>query len=322
MPKMNARMMRGKTALELATELYTRHMFSLGNVVNLSITPSSKEEQFPSVIMGINGDVMGGMKAPIEVAKKRVDIGFVNPSAIVTLAYRGKGFYKEKLPLRALASFPSWDRIAFAVSKDLKLKSLADLRERKVPLRVSTRSSGVNNTTHYTVSKILALHGLSFANIKQWGGVVEECPRPTSDQRTAGIKTGRVNAVFDEGLHNWLPDALEQGFEILSLESKVLKELELLGYQRSTIPAWKYPKLNEDIATIDFSGWPLITHRWLPNEIAYAVCEAIDARQKVIPVDDDRPLDMRMLCRSTDAAPLGIPLHRGAAQYYKEKGYL
>ena len=95
---MNARMMRGKMALEVAAEVYTRHMFSLGNVVTISIKPSSKEEQFPAVTMGINGDVMGGMQAPIEVGKRRVDIGFVNPSAIVTTAYRGKGFYKERLP--------------------------------------------------------------------------------------------------------------------------------------------------------------------------------------------------------------------------------
>lgn len=322
MAKMNARMMRGKMALEVAAELYTRHMFSLGNVVNISIAPSSKEEQHPAIRMGINGDLMGGMRAPIEVANRHMDIGFVNPSAIVTMAFRGKGFYQEKLPLRALASFPSWDKIAFAVSSDLKLKSLADVRERKIPLKVSTRSSGVNNTTHYTISKILEMHGISLANIKRWGGTVHECPRPTSAERTAGIKTGAVNAVFDEGLHNWVPDALEHGFEILSIEPKMLRQLELLGYKRSTIPAGKYPGLDEDVSTIDFSGWPLITHRWLPNEVAYAICEAIDARQNVIPVDHERPLDMGMLCRSTEAAPLGIPLHPGATQYYREKGYL
>jgi TRAP-type uncharacterized transport system substrate-binding protein len=77
-----------------------------------------------------------------------------------------------------------------------------------------------------------------------------------------------------------------------------------------------------NVETIDFSGWPLITHRWLPNELAYAICEAIDARRNVIPVDDDHPLDMRNLCRSLEGAPLGIPLHPGAKQYYKEKGYL
>lgn len=309
-------------ALEVAAELYSRHMFSLGNVVTVSIKPSSKEEQYPSITMGINGDLMGGMQAPIEVGKRRVDIGFVNPSAIIMMAYRGKGFYKEKLPLRALASFPSWDRMAFAVSKELKLKSLFELRDRKLPLKLSTRSSGVNNTTHYTVAKILSLYGVSFANIKRWGGRIEECPRPTSDRRTEGIKTGRINAVFDEGLPSWLPVALDHGFEVLSLEPKVLKQLERLGYQRTTIPGGKYRNLSANVDTIDFSGWPLITHRWLPNELAYAICEAIDARQNVIPVDDDRPLDMRKLCRSSEAAPLGIPLHPGAEQYYKEKGYL
>ena len=169
MARMNARMMRGKMALEVAAEIYSRHMFSLGNVVTVSIKPSSKEEQFPPICLGINGDVMGGLQAPIEVAKKRVDVGFVNPSAIVTMAYRGKGFYKQKLPLRALASFPSWDRIAFAVSKELKLESLFEIAERKLPLNVSTRSSGVGNTTRYAIDEILSLYGLSFASIKQRG---------------------------------------------------------------------------------------------------------------------------------------------------------
>ncbi len=314
--------MRGKMALEVAAEIYSRHMFSLGNVVTVSIRPSSKEEQFSPITLGINGDVMGGMQAPIEVAKKHVDVGFVNPSAIVTMAYRGKGFYKQKLPLRALASFPSWDRIAFAVSKEFKLKSLFATGERKLPLNVSTRSSGVGNTTRYTIDKILSLCGLSFASIRRWGGKIEECPRPTSEQRIESIKTGKVNAVFDEGIHSWLPVALDHGFEVLALEPKILRQLEPLGFQRAVLPQEKYPKLGGDIQTIDFSGWPLITHRWLPSELAYAICEAIDARQHIIPVDDDHPLDMRKLCRSLDGSPLGIPLHPGAKQYYQEKGYL
>src|SRR5919108_5681385 len=242
MVRMNARMMRGKMALEVAAELYSRHMFSLGNVVTISIKPSSKEEQFPSITMGINGDLMGGMQAPIEVAKRRVDVGFVNPSAIVTMAYRGKGFYREKLPLRALASFPSWDKIAFAVSKELKLKSLFEIGERKLPLNVSTRSSGVGNTTRYAIDKILSLYGLSFASIRRWGERIEECPRPTSEQRIESIKTGKVNAVFDEGLHGWLPVALNDGFEVLSLEPKMLRQLERLGFQRAVLPQEKYPK--------------------------------------------------------------------------------
>lgn len=322
MAKMNARMMRTKMALEVAAELYTQRMFTMGNVAMISIRPSSREEQFPGITMGINGDLMGGMKAPIEVGKQRVDVAFINPSAIVTMAYRGRGFYKEKLPLRALASFPSWDKMAFAVAKDLKIKSLHEIAERKIPLKVSTRSSGIDNTTVYTVNTILALYGMSFSKIKRWGGRVHEVPRPTSPERLDKIKNGQVNAVFDEGIHHWLHDALDHGFEVLPLEPRIVKQLSALGYQRSIIPTVLFPQLKSDIDTIDFSGWPLITHRGLSDDLAYSICQAIDSRQSVIPVDDDDPLDMKKICRSTEAAPLGIPLHRGAKRYYEDKGYL
>ena len=322
MAKMNARMMRTKMALEVAAELYTQRMFTMGNVAAISIQPSSREEQFPGITMGINGDLMGGMKAPIEVGTQRVDVAFINPSAIVTMAYRGKGFYKKKLPLRALGSFPSWDKMAFAVAKDLKIKSLFEIAERKIPLRISTRSSGVDNTTSYTVEKILALYGTSFGKIKNWGGSVHEAPRPTSPERLDGIRTGKVNAVFDEGLHNWLDDALNHGFEVLPLEPRIVKQLSALGYQASVIPSAKFTQLKADVNTIDFSGWPLITHAGFSNDLAYAICEAIDVRQGIIPIDDEDPLDMNKIARGTEAAPLGIPLHPGAKRYYREKGYL
>jgi len=66
----------------------------------------------------------------------------------------------------------------------------------------------------------------------------------------------------------------------------------------------------------------LITHTGLSNTLAYSICEAIDARQSVIPVDDDVPLDMKKLFGSAEAAPLGIPLHSGARKYFAEHGYL
>ena len=39
MAKMNARMMRTKMALEVAAELYTQRMFTMGNVAAISIQP-------------------------------------------------------------------------------------------------------------------------------------------------------------------------------------------------------------------------------------------------------------------------------------------
>jgi len=244
---------------------------------------------------------------------------------MVAMAYRGKGYYKQKMELRVLGGFPSWDRIALVVSKDLGVKSIADIVRRKIPLHVSTRLSGVDNGTYFTIATILGFYGFSFEQIKKWGGRVQECSRPFAQERMSAIKKRTLTAIFDEGVSTtggWLDLALDNGYEIIPIEPAIVKKLESMGYSRARLPKKRYKQLKEDVLTIDYSGWALVTHKWLPNRIAYAAIETIDERKKVIPVDDDRPLNMRNLCHSTEKCPLRVPLHPGAAQYYRKKGYL
>jgi uncharacterized protein len=316
---------RATTGLELAAGVFTKCSDELASQLTVSLTSGKRESGQTPLRIGINGDVYGGMRAPVEVGTRRVDIAYVNPSAMVTMAYRGKGYYKQRLPLQVLGSFPSWDRVAIVVSKDLEVKSLHDIGRRKIPLHVSTRFSGVDNATYYTISKILWFYGLSFEKFKRWGGQVQECPRPFAPERLRSIAKRSIHAVFDEGVSTvggWLDQALDNGYEIVSLEPEIVKKLEPMGYSRAVLPKSRYRQLKEDALTIDFSGWSLVTHRWLPNSVAYAAVETIDERKKMIPVDDDRPLNMRNLCRSTEKCSLQIPLHPGALKYYKEKGYL
>jgi TRAP-type uncharacterized transport system substrate-binding protein len=316
---------RATTGLELAAGIFTKCSDKLATQLSVGLTSGKKDAQQTQLRIGINGDIYGGMRAPIEVGTRRVDIAYVNPAALVTMAYRGKGYYKRKMQLRVLGCFPSWDRIALVVSKDLGVKSLYDIARRKIPLRVSTRMSGVNNGTYYTISTILSFYGLSFDKVKRWGGKVQECGRPFARERLAGIAKGSITAVFDEGVSTpggWLDQALDNGYEIIPIEPAIVKKLEQMGYTRTVLPKSRYQQLNDDALTIDYSGWALVTHRWLPDAVAYAAIQTIDERQSVIPVDDAQPLEMTNLCRGTEKCPLQIPLHPGAAKYYRGKGYL
>jgi uncharacterized protein len=316
---------RATTGLEIAAGIFTKCSDQLASQLSVSLTSGRRDSGPTEFRIGINGDLYGGMRAPVEVGTRRIDIAYVNPSALVAMAYRGKGYYKRKMELRVLGCFPSWDRIALVVAKDLKVKSLRDVAQKKIPLRVSTRLSGVNNGTYYTILTILGLYGLSFEKIKRWGGEVQECGRPFAPERLKCIAKRALDAVFDEGISTpggWLDQALENGYEIVPMEPQVVKKLEQMGYTRSVLPKNRYPQLKEDALTIDYSGWALVTHRWLPNRVAFSAIETIDERQGVIPVDDDEPLSMRNLCRSTEKCPLQVPLHPGALKYYKEKGYL
>jgi len=316
---------RATTGLELAAGIYTKCSAGLASQLSVSLTSGRRDSKKTEFRIGINGDLYGGMQAPIEVGTRRVDIAYVNPSAMVAMAYRGRGYYKQKMELRVLGCFPSWDRIAMVVAKDLGVKSLHDIARRKIPLHVSTRLSGVNNGTYYTISTILSLYGISFEKIKRWGGKVQECGSPFAPERLKGIAKRSINAVFDEGISTiggWLDQALDNGYDVIPLEPAAVKKLEQLGYSGTVLPKRRYRQLAEDALTIDYSGWAMVTHKWLPNSVAYAAIETIDERKHVIPVDDDQPLNMRDLCRGTEKCPLKIPLHPGAAKYYKEKGYL
>ena len=319
----NSRMKRVKAMLEIAAGAYGDRKLDLGVSLDLSIRSSDEEDHiFPSLRFGVHGSLMGGMKAPIEVGKRRVDVSHVNPSAIATMAYRGKGFYKEALPLRALACFPSWDRIACVVSAELGVRALWDIARNKMPLTISTRISGIDNSTHYAISTIMSLYGLSFNKIARWGGKIDECAHPSSPKRIESIKARRVDAVFDEGLPTkWLEAALANGYQVLHLDEEVIHAMETLGFKRAVIPRRRFPGLKEDIRTVDFSGWPVITHKWLSKEMAYSLCESIYRRRRDIPVDAPR-LDIRKVCHDTDAGPLGIPLHPGAKRFYTERGFL
>jgi TRAP-type uncharacterized transport system substrate-binding protein len=316
---------RATTGLELAAGVYARCSGGLASQLSISLTSGRRESAQTEFRIGINGEVYGGMQGPIEVGTRRVDIAYVNPSAMVAMAYRGKGYYKQKIPLRVLGCFPSWDRIAMVVSKDLGVKSLHDITRGKIPLKVSTRFSGVNNATYYTISTLLSFYGCSFEKIKRWGGQVQECARPFTPERLKSIGTRALDAVFDEGISTiggWLDQALDNGYEVIPIEPDIIKKLVQMGYSRSVLPKSRYPQLNDDALTIDFSGWALVTHKWLPSRVAYAAIETIEERQKVIPVDDNEPLNMRDLCQGSEKCPLTIPLHPGAEKYYKEKGYL
>jgi TRAP-type uncharacterized transport system substrate-binding protein len=120
----------------------------------------------------------------------------------------------------------------------------------------------------------------------------------------------------------WLDQALDNGYEVIPLEPEIVRKLEQMGYSRTVLPKSRYRQLAEDALTIDYSGWALVTHRWLPQKIAYAAVQTMDEKQNLIPVDDDSPMDMNTLCNGSEKCPLAAPLHPGAAKYYRERGYL
>jgi TRAP-type uncharacterized transport system substrate-binding protein len=332
----NAAIQRVKGFLEMASGLYetslsyqTRRAAEgvlqtdarLGYYLNLALSPRGKQEE--CVTLSFAADSFRELKL---LAEGKVSVAWINPSASVTLAYRGTGPIGKPIPLRAIAVFPSWDVMGFAVHESTGVTSLEQIKRDRVPLKLSTGPTGkremIESPVTFMVHAALKAAGFTIANLRKWGGKTQEVSRPSHPDRRAGIENGTINAVFDEGIKSWGQTALDHGFRYLSIEEAVLSQLKRMGYRSGIVPKSFFKRMKNNVPTIDFSGWPMVVRADMPNDVAYALCEALELRCKTIPTDNFRPLKIAQLCANDAEAPFDVPLHPGAKRFYRERGYL
>jgi len=332
----NAAIQRVKGFLEMASALYDTSLSHqtqraaegvlqtdsrLGYYLQLALLPRGKQEN--CISLSFAADSFRELKL---LAQEKVSVAWINPSASVTLAYKGTGPLKGRIPLRAVAVFPSWDVVGFAVHQSTGITSLEQIKKERIPIKLSTGPASardlVESPVTFMVSAAMKAAGFTFADIRKWGGKIQAISRPSHPERRASVENGSVNAVFDEGIKSWGQSVLDHGFRYLPIEGSVLRKLKAMGYRAGVVPHSEFKGLAADVPTIDFSGWPMVVRADMPNDIAYALCEAIELRRAAIPTDNFRPLDIADLCANGPEAPYDVTVHPGARKFYRERGYL
>ena len=117
-------------------------------------------------------DAPGGIEA---VAAGEADFAIVNPSPLLNVAVRGQGPFGQPLPLRTIAVIPSYDQFGLAVTARTGVTTLAELAERRMPLRVSLRGQR-DHSVHPILEQILATAGFGVNDIAAWGGELRYAP--------------------------------------------------------------------------------------------------------------------------------------------------
>ena len=261
-----------------------------------------------------------GIQGARLVGRGKIDIAWLNPSCIASMAFHGQGAFRKPLPLRALAVFPSNDRLVVAVARKFGIRSMDELKRQRPALRVSVAN---NDCVNFAINAALRAHGMSLKTFEEWGGVVDPVVRPSNPRRLEGIASGDVDAVIDEGLPSWAGAAVEQEMAFLHFSAKAMVRLDRYGFSRAPLDGPLFAnKLPEPVTAVDFSGWPIVTHANLPDELAYQVVGVVEQMREQIEYDTPGVPSMRQFCTNTPDGPLALPLHPGAERYYREKGYL
>lgn len=306
---------RSRLMLEVASRLVSRRDFSYLQA-RISLREQGSAE-WPLTLFASDSPATVG-----EVAAGRVQFAIINPSMMLKLAALGSAPFEAPVPLRVIAVLPSLDQMVFAVKRETGLTSFRDIRDRKFPLRVSLRAQP-DHSLHGIIDHVMKAAGFSLDDIVSWGGKVRyDAGMAYGENRIGAMQRGEIDAIFDEGASAWGNMALELGVRFLSLDETILQRLEAAGLRRGTMERKHFPKLDADVATLDFSGWPIYTHEDAPDALVTDFCAALEASKAQIPWAEDAPLPLEQMVRDTPEGHLEIPLHPAAERFWRQCGYL
>ncbi len=254
-----------------------------------------------------------------DVVAGNIDMAFVNPSALLTQAYRGVGLFDKPLPVRIVANYPSWDQFAIVAHKKTGLKTVQDIRDAKYPLKISVREDPTHST-FVLIDEIFAFYGFSLDDVVSWGGELVFTGGPGHERRRLQpLRDGKLDAVADEGLVAWFDTALGHDYVPLDFSADCIEQVCALGWRKYVVkPGEYYKHLDRDYACFSFGGWPIYTRESMPDEVVYDVCDAIVARQAEIPWEERSWTDIKLPFTESNATPMDVPLHPGAEKWLKD----
>jgi hypothetical protein len=257
------------------------------------------------------------------VASRQIDLAIINPATVLSVALRGKGIFREPMPVRAIAVIPSWDQFVFAVRPETGLSSFEDIARRQPKLRILMRGAP-DHTLHHMFDDVAAASGFSRDDIASWGGEVRKAgsvPWPHTETFKALIR-GDVDAIFDEAATAWVPQALDAGITLLPLAEATVAALEAMGYRRAILPRSTYHKLPQDVLSLDFSGWTVFVHAVADDDLVTQICAGLLARKARIPWEEPGELPVERMAREALDTPQTVPLHPAAERFWRGRGYL
>lgn len=244
----------------------------------------------------------------------KVDFG-VTASDMLTTAYLGKGGYAEGGPyknLRLIAKIEDPFYLLVAVKKDLGITDLAQIKEREL---------GVTILAGGAATPILDYYGLDRKTIQSWGGSFGRSMGATADTDFDIIIDELGSSAMNPESSQWTALSQAHDLSFIQLPDELLDKLEeesVADVHRVTVK-WGFLRgIDKPIHTVARSGESVFARDDTPEQAAYDIAKAIDqSRSELKWYTRLYSYDPRTVWKNDD-----VPLHPGAARYYREMGYM
>ena len=240
----------------------------------------------------------------------KAHLGLANSSTTVD-GIAGRAPYPKKVSkvCQVANLYPQYFQVAALA--DAKVNSYADLKGKSVV----TQPKG--NTAEALTEAILKANGMNYQSLSKanfqasYTDAVSMMKDGHAQVMTLGT-TAPASAVMDL--------ASARDITLVPVDDKTMAEMQKQnpGYIKRVIKAGTYPKQDKDVPVIGYSTH-IVAACDLPEDVVYKITKAMaenvgDMAAVVKPIAGLTPKDM--------AVDIGVPFHKGATKYYKEKGAL
>ncbi len=239
---------------------------------------------------------------------RKYNIGFSLTDATAD-AWEGAGYFKTPIKsIRSLAAFyPQATQLV--VWANSPINSIEQLKGK----RVSPGAKGLSNDLE--AQRLLKLYGMSYSDMKVQFLSFEDAANQFID--------GHLDALLFVTLpfpHAAVINVASQGsIRLLSIpDDKVAQLTKFRGVEAYTLPTNLYKGIDYAVKGIAVRSH-LVVRDDMPDDVAYAIVKTIETNFSRYPV----ALKSMTYAKIDDLAKdVGIPLHPGAAKYYKERGWI
>ncbi|MDP9282216.1 MAG: hypothetical protein M3P38_08985 [Chloroflexota bacterium] len=259
---------------------------------------------------------------------RTVDIAFAQALVGARWARAGMRPFHEAHPeLVALGVLPHRDRVLLALPETtaarVGVRSFADLRTRQPPLRLTVGAR--DGLVGAAAEALLEAHGIGWDDIPRWGGewVFVERPQPAIGL----VAEGKADGVLFEGIMNWYATNARMPLRVLIPETAAWPRLEAAALERGALDVGEFASIHAAAHVVDFSGWVAMARSDMSDDVAHLIARVLVEDREILE-SRYRGKDVRESALSYPIVPSDlprtkdVPLHPGAASYYREAGLL
>jgi len=289
---------------------------TVGGIGYVQVTAFSKivEEVYPKIKISIvPGAWIGNI---FRTNKGELDIGS-STLVMSTLAHDKKGPFQEPLPnVRAMVSVQDDNYYFAVVRKDFPADSVGEIVKKKMKARLCTLSRG--NATEWIWRMAFAEMGVKWEDVDHWGGKMNFVAWADAVSLVKDGHADGILAVGTEGI-GWLTElATVRDVKWLRWDADIYQAMiKRYGFlEGKKMRAGSFRGMDQDLLAPADSG-VFVVRTNLPDEVVYTLVKALAENEAKFQAFHK---GLRGFKAADMAKNTGLPLHKGAEMYYREKG--